>query len=318
MKNAIILSVIIPTYNGEQFLAEALESICLQGDVGDIECIVVDDGSEDGTLSVVEKFSNKLTLVVVKKVGERGWVSSTNLALQHARGIYSCFLHQDDIWLSNRLAVLRALIKAYPLVDFFITSTQFVGTNGRVLGSWTPKFDSLPRVLPAQDALKVLLIQNAIAIPAPLFRTRTALGVGGLDESLWYTADWDFWLRLVSAGVVAYFPQETVGFRIHAASQTVVRSDKASVFHAQMQAVIDRHAVTVSDDVYARAARFSVEVNVALASAMHGQLSSLLRLAGLFFRSDCRMLCLYFKCSGIRQRVLPRFFALLASKFSRL
>ncbi len=307
MEIAITLSVIIPTYNGEQFLAEALESICQQSDVSDIECVVVDDGSTDSTLSIIGKFLDKLTLVVVKKTGEKGWVSSTNLALQHARGVYSCFLHQDDIWLPNRLAVLRTLIKTYPLIDCFITSAQFVSANGRVLGNWTPKFNSLPRGLSTQDVLEVLLIQNVIAIPAPLFRTRTALDVGGLDESLWYTADWDFWLKLVSVGTAGYFPDKTVGFRIHQQAQTVKRSDNAGDFSLQMESVLLRHAEDVSvNDVYRRAANFSIRVNVVLASVLHGNWRIAYPFLWNGFWLDWKMLHTYWQNSCIAQRVMAR------------
>ena len=57
-----------------------------------------------------------------------------------------------------------------------------------------------------------------------MFSRAAAIEVGGLDPDLWYTADWDFWLKLAAAGPTAYLPRPLAGFRIHAQSQTAVRS----------------------------------------------------------------------------------------------
>ena len=69
-----------------------------------------------------------------------------------------------------------------------------------------------------------LLVQNFIAIPAPLFRRDQALSVGGLDARLWYAADWDFWLKLAAMGPTVYSPRPLAGFRIHSQSQTITRA----------------------------------------------------------------------------------------------
>lgn len=309
---AVVLSLIIPTYNGERFLAEALESVCAQGDIGDIECIVVDDHSTDSTLSIANAFAARLPLVVVPKNAERGWVASSNAALAAARGVYSCFLHQDDVWLPERLSMLRALMCQYPDIDCFLTAARFIDDTGAGLGRWAPAMAVLPEVMPASQLIERLLVQNALAIPAPVFRTELARRVGGLDESLWYTADWDFWLKLVAAGKTGYIARETVGFRIHAGSQTVVRSGDAALFRAQMETVLHRHlgACWLGDD-YLRAARFSIDVNVALAALLHGRPRQLLSLVKPFSRLDWRMLRLYSRYSCIGQRVLPRLRALL-------
>lgn len=310
----VALSIIIPTYNGERFLAAALESVCAQGDVGDIECIVVDDHSTDNTLSVARAFAGRLPLVIVPKCADRGWVASSNIALAAASGVYSCFLHQDDVWLPGRLAAVRALMSRYPEVDCFLTAARFIDVAGARLGSWSPPMDALPAVMPASRVLERLLVQNTLAIPAPLFSTELARRLGGLDESLWYTADWDFWLKLASAGSMAYLPEETVGFRVHPGSQTVVRSGDATLFRAQMETVLQRHlAVSRPGDDCLRAARFSIDVNVALAALLHGQPGQLLPLARPFLRLDWRLLRLYARYSRIGQRVLPRLRVLLGN-----
>ncbi|MEM7592684.1 MAG: glycosyltransferase family 2 protein, partial [Cyanobacteria bacterium P01_A01_bin.83] len=96
------LSVIIPTYNGSKYLAAALNSIVVQQEQ-DLECVVIDDGSTDNTLEIVEQYQQKLKIKLITKARQGNWVASTNQALKVANGVHACFLHQDDLWLEGRL-----------------------------------------------------------------------------------------------------------------------------------------------------------------------------------------------------------------------
>src|SRR5947207_2836516 len=80
---------------------------------------------------------------------------------------------------------------------------------------------------------------------------------GGLDESLWYTADWDLWLRLAALGRIRYLQSAFAAFRVHAGSQTVVRNDVGER-RRQLETVLDRHRANAAPGAW-RAARFSVE-----------------------------------------------------------
>src|SRR2546430_4101777 len=79
------LSVVMPTYNGDAFLAAALESIRAQQDGGDFEVIAVDDGSEDGTLATLDAYSSRLPLRIVRRPRTGNWVASSNHGLAVAR-----------------------------------------------------------------------------------------------------------------------------------------------------------------------------------------------------------------------------------------
>lgn len=306
------LSVIIPTYNGKKYLAAALESIRSQGRLDDIECIIIDDGSDDDTLAVARQFGEVIPLVFIEKKPNKSWVSSTNLGLAQARGKFSCFLHQDDLWLPGRLEHLRRLSDQYPELDCFLTAAQFIDSQGRRLCSWAPPLDALPAIMSPQSMLERLLVQDFLAIPAPMFRTAHALRLGGLDDNLWYTADWDFWLKIVAGCRVGYFSGETVAFRIHGQSQTVLRSKGVAQFRQQMEIVLERHRGNFSvGDHVAAAANFSIDVNVALAAALHGQTAGLLRLAIPVIRMEWRMLQAYLAYSCIGQRLFARIRALV-------
>ncbi|HEV3260038.1 MAG TPA: glycosyltransferase, partial [Gemmataceae bacterium] len=215
------LSVIMPTYNGDAYLAAALDSVCAQDDAA-IEVIAVDDGSTDATVPLLESYAERLPLRIVRRGRIGNWVANTNHGLTLARAEHVCFLHQDDLWLSGRLAVVKRLLAQSPDAALLLHPSWYIGPDGRRLGMWRCPLPAGPGELEAEFVVERLLVQNFISMPAPVFRRETALAVGGLDESLWFTADWDLWLKLAATGPALYHPEPLSAFRIHPQSQTAV------------------------------------------------------------------------------------------------
>jgi hypothetical protein len=141
-----------------------------------------------------------------------------------------------------------------------------------------------------------------------VFRKDAWLACGGLDEKLWYTADWDIWLKLAASGAVYYHDRLTAGFRIHGDSLTMTGSRDVADFARQMQVVLERHMgrLDASSKAVLRAARASIAVNTALASASAGDLSGLLRAAGALLRLGPGGMRRYLRDSRIVERVAPR------------
>src|SRR3981189_1602512 len=247
------LSVVMPTYNGGAFLAAALESVCAQQAGGDFEVVAVDDGSEDGTVALLEAYSSRLPLRIVRRARIGNWVASTNHGLSIARGEYACLLHQDDLWMDGRLRALRAALDGAPEAALVVHPSWFIDVRGARLGRW-------------RCPLPPGRIDGAL-VPAPLFRREKALEAGGMDESLWYTADWDLWLKLSTCGAVVHHPEPLAAFRIHPASQTAPRAERGEALRGQLETVLRRHlpAAAGADRRLASVAEFSVELNLALA-----------------------------------------------------
>ena len=191
------LSVLIPVFNGEKYLAEALDSIIIQADEN-IECIVVDSDSNDATLSILKSYQNKLPLKILQLSKESNWVFKTNYALSCAQGSYVCFLHHDDIWLKNRLRVMKLLVDQFSESVLFLHPSYFIDQAGKNLGLWSSPLPAYPIRIKPSLMIELLLIQNFISIPSPIFKRDIALSVNGMDNSLWYTADWDFWLKIAA------------------------------------------------------------------------------------------------------------------------
>jgi hypothetical protein len=307
----------MPTYNGAAYLAAALESIRLQNDPG-LEILAVDDGSTDETLTILESFARELPLAVIRLEHSGNWVANSNLGMYRARGEWVCFLHQDDFWLSHRLERIRAGMAANPNSVVFLHPSWFIDAHGKKLGPWRCPLPSGKPLMPA-FTLEHLLVQNFIAIPSPVFRRDVALQLGGLDESLWYTADWDFWLKLAAAGRATYLPEALAGFRIHPVSQTVLQSGRLADFRQQLQVVFQRHFASWSSgrcdsEPVRRAALFAIELNIMLAAAVHGERLSWLQMIRGFLQLGPLGWQRFLRDSRIAERVRARLRAGLASK----
>lgn len=299
------LSVLMPTFNGARYLAAALDSIVEQGDAG-IEVVVADDGSTDGTLDLLRQYQDRLALRIVQEARVGNWVAGTNVALRAAVGEYACLLHQDDFWLPGRAAAVR---NARPF-SLLVHPARFIGSSGEPLGHWrTP----LPAgtVAPA-DFIERLLVQNFLASPSPVF-PREAAVPDGLDEALWYLADWDLWLRLGARGPVRSLAEPLATFRIHAASQTLSRERTAEDLLAQHRIVLARHFPPWAAAVPGRhaervraAADFSVALNVALAEAWRGSGGAAAGLLPRFLRLGPAGWARYLRDSRLPERVWAR------------
>jgi hypothetical protein len=277
------LSVLMPIYNGEAYLRSALDSIASQGNSNSIECIVVNGESSDGTLAILKSYQDNLPIRILQRERTTNWVTKTNYALSLARGEYVCFLHHDDLWLKDRLKTMKQLTEQFPGPVLLLHPSNFLDNKGNNLGTWNCPLPALPAVIKPDLMIERLLVQNFISILGPVFRRETALKVGGLDESLWYTADWDFWLKIAACGDSLYYPRPLSGFRVHPSSQTVVRSSGSQDFREQLESVAAKHfaswQVSTSHKQRLRqVADFSIEVNIALAGAAHGQKTNILAL----------------------------------------
>jgi glycosyltransferase involved in cell wall biosynthesis len=301
------LSVVMPTYNGEQFIAAALESVREQCDDG-VELVVVDDGSTDRTLDIVRGFADSLPIRMLTPARLGNWVAVTNLGLREAAGDWACFLHQDDLWLPGRLKCLRTEMESSQSA-LIIHNAMYIDPNGRGVGPWTCPFSD--GIIPSDQFLERLLVQNFMAIHSPVFRRGAVIESGGLDEALWFSADWDLWLRLGALGPVRFIEETLSAFRVHPASQTAARKLQPNEWEQQLTTVLFRHLRSwpVTGKLRTsveRAAMASIAVNSALSAAARGEpvqpLAVLLQLLALGPSDGHR----YLRDSRIVERVRSR------------
>jgi glycosyltransferase involved in cell wall biosynthesis len=185
------VSVIVPVRNGEEFVADAIESVLDQADVS-AELIVVDDGSTDGTPDVLRRFAGRISVANSKG---RGVSAARNRGMALAQGDLLVFLDADDLLPPYYLARFVDAAAAAPVADVLHCGWRGVDfDDGRVLYGQDLPFD-----LDA-DPFHALAAAGSPPISALAVRRRAATQVGPFDEGESLQADWDYWLRLAASG----------------------------------------------------------------------------------------------------------------------
>jgi GT2 family glycosyltransferase len=303
------LSVVMPTYNGERYLRETFASLAEQDERG-FECVVVDGGSTDGTSDIIDEFARELDVRLFVRPEFPNWVGKTNFAFREAAADHVCMLHSDDRWLPGRAAAIRGALQRHPDVALVLNPSVLIDEEGRTVGRWRCPLEPEPTIYSADALLEHLMVQNFVAIPAPVFRRDAALAVGGIDPLLWYTGDWDFYLKLARTGTTLYLDEMLTSFRLHGSSLTMTGSANLDAFRVQLETVLDRHIPAIESPSRRRAVRrvgaVSNAIDIALAAAVHGSwtrlpgaMASLAALGPLGWHS-------YFRNSRIVERVASR------------
>ena len=308
-----VLTVVMPLHNGAGQLRATLETLRHEN-AGDFEVIAIDSSPDDETIKVASEFVNLLPITLLRRPDMISWPAKTNLAVEMARTDYVCMLHQDDLWLPGRMAAVLRWISRAPDADLHLAPSVFISDKGKQLGAWTcplPAECSIDRDL----ILRRLLVQNFVSVPAPVIRRHAWVASGGMDADLWYTADWDLWLKIAHAGEVVYHQEVTSAFRVHGKSLTMSGSRDASDFRRQMETVLSRYLDKVGPavrDVAEPLGRASIDVNVALAGAARGKVQELVKAIRAMVDLGPGGCLAYLRASRLHQRVFARFRARLA------
>ncbi len=264
------LSVILPTHHGERWLEATLDSLVAQTRRG-FECILIDSSATDETLAVAERYRDRLRLYIEHRPDLKDWQAKTNFGADLAKSEHLCMLHQDDLWEPERAEHVQGWIQSARDAALHLHPCWIVDEDGRRLGLWRCPLPA-GKPIPRETILGRLIVQNFIAICTPVIRRDRFLAVGGLDRTLWYTADWDLYLKLAQDGSVLYHREALAEYRVHRDALTVTGSRCADDFRAQMSTVLERHLGAAGAAGHGRVlarARASVAINAALAGALH-------------------------------------------------
>ena len=222
-----VLSVITPAYNVEPYLARCIESV-LNQTLRDLELVVVDDGSTDGSAAIIAEFAARDERVRGFRGPNRGVSHARNVAMQHARGRYFAFLDGDDEWEPGFGQALVRLLDSQPNVAVVTGNALNLGggvLDGRPVRPWPAE----PREIRFVDMIEH---EDSVFIMS-VFRREVYDAIGGFNESLFRSEDYEFWLRAAAAGFTFLTHPEPLGkYRRRAGSLT---TDQAGMFEGIMK-----------------------------------------------------------------------------------
>ena len=213
-----LISVVIPVYNREALITEALNSVFDQS-YRPLEVIVIDDGSTDRTPEVVKgwiKVHSSTDGFRVKLVRQehKGGNPARNRGIEESRGKYVAFLDSDDLWLKEKLAK-QILCFQDPEVGAVYCGIQPMDlTTGEV----SP---AIPQAYPRGWILARLLVRDVTAPTSAFVLRRSVFDVvGRFDEALEARQDWDMWIRVSTAFKIDAVPEPLVRYRHHSGTRT--------------------------------------------------------------------------------------------------
>jgi glycosyltransferase involved in cell wall biosynthesis len=198
------VTVVIAAYNAESYLRETIESVLAQR-LQDIEVIVVDDGSTDGTLKILRAFSDERLTVLRQK--NSGVSAARNAGLAAARAAYIFFLDADDMLVQDALYRMVSTLDARPQCVACFGHHIRIAEDGSELST---RADLRWKLFPDQGTLRHLIAKNFIVCGAICIRTEAARLVRGFNPALKLGEDWEFWCRLAVLGDFAAMPGDIV------------------------------------------------------------------------------------------------------------
>lgn len=191
MKKQILISVIIPAYNASKTIIRTLDSINCQTYTGNIEIIVINDGSSDNTYEVVSQYASSHPSLELKIISQsnKGASAARNTGMQNAKGNWIAFLDSDDIWLPDKLKKQVECIEKNPEIDFI--GTEIIGHTTRILGR--------KKVGLTEIVLKEQFIKWYPFTPTFLFKADIPKKIGYMNESFRYGEDDEFLIRILNS-----------------------------------------------------------------------------------------------------------------------
>lgn len=178
------ITVVTPSFNQARFLGETLDSVEAQR-YPDLEHIVIDGGSNDGSVEIIRANAARLTFWVSEK--DRGQSHAINKGFARATGEVLTWLNSDDTFLPGALDAVGAVFAAHPDVDLVYGDFLYTDADGRPMRR---------RHVFGSMMYETLLYHDYLGQPAVFFRKRLLDAVGPVDESLHYCMDWDLFLRM--------------------------------------------------------------------------------------------------------------------------
>jgi glycosyltransferase involved in cell wall biosynthesis len=216
-------TVVMTAYNEEEFIAAAVASVLAQT-YRELELIVVDDGSSDGTLAELERFRTDPRLRVIEQANA-GLSAARNTGIAATETDWVAFLDSDDLWMPNYLERVDAALAARPLAGIAYVDAWRLHLDGRFFRDTAMARQDPPEDPPvaSEDFLRMLVARGNFIFVSTTVRREAIERVGGFDTIRTSVEDYDLWIRILAAGYEA----------VHAEGRLAIKRDRPTAMSAQ-------------------------------------------------------------------------------------
>jgi glycosyltransferase involved in cell wall biosynthesis len=209
-----LVSIVTPSYNQARYIEATIRSV-LEQDYPAIEYIIVDGGSTDGAVEIIQRYSDRLGWWVSEK--DRGQTDALNKGFAQAHGEILAWLNSDDLYYPGAISEAVAFLQSHPEAGMVYGDADLVDASGALIGRF-----------PARQTDYRRLRQGYVHIPqqASFFRASLWRQVGPLDPSFYFAMDYDLWVRLARLAPLVYHPRLWAAFRLHGEGKSVAADDR--------------------------------------------------------------------------------------------
>jgi glycosyltransferase involved in cell wall biosynthesis len=227
----VLVSIVTPSYQQGRFIERTLESVARQG--GDFEHIVMDGGSTDGTVAILERWRDRISF---SSGPDGGQTAAINAGIARARGEVLAYLNSDDVYYDGAVAAAVEAFERDPSADVVYSDAVHIDAGDRIIGTYPTEEWSMARL-----KLVCFLCQ-----PAVFFRRRVIERFGPFDARLNYCMDYEYWLRLGMRGArFVHIPMRLAASRVHDATKTRTRPRQV---HREINNMLRERIGTVPDN----------------------------------------------------------------------
>lgn len=209
-----LVTILTPSLNQARFLEETLQSVLGQ-DYPNLEYLIVDGGSTDGSLEIIQHHASQFAWWVSEP--DQGQTDALNKGFSHARGEIFAWLNSDDTYLPGAISAAVSSLQAHPEAALVYGDANLVDEQGQLIGRFPSRQTNLRR-----------LLRGSVHIPqqAAFFRAAHWNQVAPLDPSFQFAMDYDLWVRLAKLAPLVYTPGLWANFRLHGEGKSLTMDDR--------------------------------------------------------------------------------------------
>jgi glycosyltransferase involved in cell wall biosynthesis len=305
-----LVSVIIPVFNREDYVAEAIKSVLSQT-YKNIEAVLINDGSSDISLDILESFQKKYPeLIKVINQPNQGQIVARNNGIHGSSGEFVAFLDSDDSWHKNKLELQIPHFKND--IGLVYSGVEFINSDGKITGVDIPA--SIKGSL-----FPYLLVKNRMVGGTVVVRRSVLDEVGFFDEAFQAAENWDLWLRVSIRFSTSFVAEPLVKYRIHAGNMS---GDNKLMLEAKRNIIAKHCDINSRDQNVKRGSRLALADYYYRVGVFHFGLNEYWLALNSFFRSNRYSLFysdsvvrIIRSCLGNRGNIFLRF---LKRNFTRL
>jgi glycosyltransferase involved in cell wall biosynthesis len=209
-----LVSIVTPSFNQAQYLEQTILSV-LEQDYRNIEYLVVDGGSTDGSPEIIQRYAPRLAWWISEP--DRGQTDAINKGFSHAKGDILAWLNSDDTYQPEAISRAMDYLQSHPEAGMVYGDANLIDARGEIIGKF-----------PARQTDYRRLQRGFVHIPqqAAFFRSSLWKQVGPLDPSFYFAMDYDLWVRLARISELHYRPDRWANFRLHGSGKSVVADNR--------------------------------------------------------------------------------------------